>query len=282
VIVDSQVHAPDTPHAGPIAGLTAEALLREMDAAGVDRCVVVPMLPPGGDPMASNVAAEAMAAERPDRFAVMAPFDLTRPERAGLLSDWRSRPGLLGVRLAFLRDPNRALLTERRLDWFWSAAAGAGVPVTLLATDLAAELDEVAAAHPTLRLTVDHLNLHPMVVYDDLLPALEPLLALAARENVAVKASALPCWARDQFPFRSLRGPLEKVVEAFGPRRVFWGSDLTRLPCTYSECVRLFTEEMPFLDEEDLAWIMGRGVMEWLGWKAEPGVRRSEHRGSAI
>jgi hypothetical protein len=28
----------------------------------------------------------------------------------------------------------------------------------------------------------------------------------------------------------------------------------------------MFTEEMPFFSGDDLEWIMGRGVCEWLGW----------------
>ena len=61
--------------------------------------------------------------------------------------------------------------------------------------------------------------------------------------------------------------PLRKVVDAFSPKRVFWGTDLTKLrPGFYREAVTLFTEEMPWLSEEDKTWIMGRGVCEWLGW----------------
>ena len=29
----------------------------------------------------------------------------------------------------------------------------------------------------------------------------------------------------------------------------------------------MFTEEMPWLKGDDLEWVMGRGVSEWLGWK---------------
>ena len=47
----------------------------------------------------------------------------------------------------------------------------------------------------------------------------------------------------------------------------FWGTDLSRLPCTYREAVTMFTEEIPWLSREDKEWIMGRGVCEWLGWK---------------
>ena len=38
------------------------------------------------------------------------------------------------------------------------------------------------------------------------------------------------------------------------------------MPCTYRECVNLFTEELPWLAGADLEWVMGRGVCEWLGW----------------
>jgi hypothetical protein len=29
----------------------------------------------------------------------------------------------------------------------------------------------------------------------------------------------------------------------------------------------MFTEEMPWLKGEDLEWVVGRGVCDWLGWK---------------
>ena len=39
-----------------------------------------------------------------------------------------------------------------------------------------------------------------------------------------------------------------------------------RMPCTYYECITLFTAHLPWLQGEELAWVMGRGVCEWLGW----------------
>lgn len=252
--------------------MEAGDLLREMDGAGVGRCVVVPMMPPLREEMArTNQAALAMTQHQPNRFAVMGLFDLTDRAGAARLMSWRSAPGMLGVRVTFLRDPNLSLLREGGLEWFWDAAEEAGVPVTLLAPDMAGNLERIAADHPRLRLVVDHLNLHPSVSYDDLLPAIQPLLRLARHDNVAVKASALPCWAREPYPFPSLHESIARAVDAFGAPRVFWGSDLSRLPCTYSECIRLFTEETPSLTDDDKAWVMGRGVMEWLGWSRQEG-----------
>ena len=59
---------------------------------------------------------------------------------------------------------------------------------------------------------------------------------------------------------------LRRVFDAFGPRRMFWGTDLTRLPCTYRQAITLFTEELPWLSADDQEWVMGRGPCDWLGW----------------
>jgi hypothetical protein len=67
---------------------------------------------------------------------------------------------------------------------------------------------------------------------------------------------------------RRLHPYIRRVYDAFGPKRMFWGTDLSRLPCTHRQGVTLFTEEIPWLTTDDKAWIMGRGVCEWLGWKA--------------
>jgi len=61
-----------------------------------------------------------------------------------------------------------------------------------------------------------------------------------------------------------LREPLRKVIEAFGANRVFWGSALTRLPCTYKEVVD-FGKGLDFLSPEELEQVMGAGLMTWLG-----------------
>jgi hypothetical protein len=47
---------------------------------------------------------------------------------------------------------------------------------------------------------------------------------------------------------------IRTLVDAFGPRRTFWGIDLTRMPCTYYECITLCTEHLPWLQGEDLEW----------------------------
>ena len=94
------------------------------------------------------------------------------------------------------------------------------------------------------------------------------LLAIAKRPNVAAKVSALPCYTDAPYPYKNLHVYVKRVYDAFGPQRMLWGSDLSRLRGTYRECVTVFTEEMPWLSSTDLEWIMGRRLCEWLGWPA--------------
>ncbi len=54
--------------------------------------------------------------------------------------------------------------------------------------------------------------------------------------------------------------------DAFGPQRMFRGTDISRSSCGYRETVELLTRELSWLSATDLEWIMGRGVCEGYGW----------------
>ena len=61
--------------------------------------------------------------------------------------------------------------------------------------------------------------------------------------------------------------PLRRVFDAFGPQRVFWGTDITKMPCTWRQCVTLFSEELPWLSEADKRLVMGTALCDWLGFR---------------
>jgi len=128
-------------------------------------------------------------------------------------------------------------------------------------------IDAIAARHPGLRMTIDHLGLVNGEKDAHAFRGLDQLLVLARRPNVAVKSSALPCYSAEPYPYPGLQPYVRRVYEAFGARRMFWGSDQTRSAVGHRAGVELFTRHMPFVREEDLPWILGRGVCEWTGWK---------------
>jgi hypothetical protein len=56
------------------------------------------------------------------------------------------------------------------------------------------------------------------------------------------------------------------MISAFGPQRMFWGTDITRMPCSWKQCVTMFTEEPPWLSAAEQELIMGRALCTWLDW----------------
>jgi len=272
-IVDAQVHiwAASTPERPWPARhqphrdvpLSAEALLLEMDAAGVARAVLVPPSWEGD----RNDLALAAAKQYPDRFAVMGRLDTDASDGRKLLAQWREQPGMLGLRFTFRRAHLSAPLEEGRIDWVWEGAQAAGLPIMMSISHAQAPLiGRVAQRFPQLRLVIDHLGLSSELQDEAAFRDLGNVLALAKYPNVAAKASALPCYTSESYPYRWLHPHIRRVYDAFGPKRMFWGTDLSRLPCTYRQAVTLFTEELDWLSAQDQEWIMGRGLCEWLGW----------------
>jgi L-fuconolactonase len=274
LIIDSQVHiwgpeTPDKPYVTENASkphrataLRAEELLQVMDDAGVQRTVAVPPTWEGF----SNEESLRAARQYPDRFAVMARLAIDKPESRALMPDWKKQPGMLGVRMAFHQGQAKVWLEDGTADWLWEAAERYDIPVMAFAPHAPAKLGEIAERHPGLRLVIDHMGLSSALRGKPLGPAVERLLPLARIKNLAVKVSALPSYVDEPYPFPSLHPLVKRVVDAFGPRRCFWGTDHSHLPCPYKQAVTLFTEEMKFLSESDKEWIMGHGVAEWLGW----------------
>ena len=273
IIADSQVHiwSANTAERPWPQGLTshrgvpfgADDLLREMNAAGVDRTVIVP----SELEAFRNDLALLAARTHPARFRVMGRFDVDAPGVRDKIKDWCAEPGMVGMRFAFHTPLLQPILTEGRMNWLWAAAAEAAIPLMVLVPhSLLGIIGDVAVRHPTLKVALDHLGLSSSKRDEEAFRDLDELLKLGRYPNIAVKASGLPCYTTDKYPYRRLHSYMRKVYDAFGPKRIFWGSNLTRLPCPYRHAITMFTEEMPWLTSEDIEWIMGQALCEWLGW----------------
>ena len=274
-VVDAQVHvwrpeAPDRPW--PPGGaeraramhrhqpITGSGLLTEMRDAGVDRAVLVPPFFEGY----RNDYAVACATEAPESFRVMARVDL-RTGDPGPVRELLRSPVVAGVRLVFLpADAGR--VDDPAAEWFWSFAEAEDVPVMLLASGQLDALGDLARARPGLRLAVDHLGLTGQATDAAIGPEIGQLVALAELDNVSVKATAAPCYSTEPYPYPALHPFLRQLYDDFGPDRLFWGSDLSRLRGSYADLVRLFREELDFLSGADGDAVMGGSVLRWLDW----------------
>ena len=274
LIVDAQVHlwkaeSPDWPWLPGFPPqlpepMTIKRLIPMMDEAGVDRVVVVPPSWPGDR---NDYAIEAVK-RYPERFRVMGRIPLQNPESANLLPGWKERPGMLGVRVLFV-GPRAPWLTDGTSDWFWPAAAKAQLPVMVYAPGKVSHFAAIAKRYPQLPLIMDHMCLHPSMLKDGTLgEAVVQTAALAKYPNISVKLSGTPHVSTEPYPFRDMAAHLKRVFEAYGPRRCYWGTDLTNSfnRASYKQRVTHFTEELGFLSEGDKDWVMGRAILERLNW----------------
>jgi len=276
MIVDAQVHlwkaeSPDWPW---VPGrkpqlpepFTIERLLRLMDEAGVDRVVIVPPSWPGDR---NDYGLEA-ARRYPDRFAVMGRIAVQKPEQsAALLPKWKEQPGMLGLRFTFMREQS-ALLTSGSANWVWPAAEKAGLPVMFLAPGNIPKFAAVAERHPGLTLIIDHMSLTLDIAKEGKIKeAIDDVVSLAKYPNVSVKLSSSPTYSFEPYPWRDMTEHLKRCFDAYGPQRCHWGTDLTNAfaKSTYRQRITHFTEELPFLSEEDKDWVMGRAILKRLNWK---------------
>jgi L-fuconolactonase len=286
LVIDSQVHLweahrPDRPWPAEQVGkpsfvtmpgarphrpepLGAEELLGMMDKAGVDRAVIVPPSPVGD----SNDTALEAAIKYPSRFAVMGRFN---PEADGArerLESWLDQPGMLGIRMTFFKPHWARWLEPGVIDWYWSELEQLDIPLMALAFGRIKEIGKLAERHPGLTVIIDHMGRQSALRDDEAFADLDEMLALAKLPNVTIKASSLPCYTNDAYPFPKLTPYLKRTFDAFGADRMMWGSDVTRLPCSYRECLDHFAKELPFLNADDRARVLGGTAAKLLRWPA--------------
>jgi predicted TIM-barrel fold metal-dependent hydrolase len=269
-IVDAQIHIWGTGLPSNLAHIqvtsfTTEEAIGLMDEAGVEAAVIHP---PSWDPGSIDMAFEAVR-NYPGRFAIMGSLPLDQPQSRSLIAGWREQPGMLGLRYTFLSDPARQWVEDGTLDWLWAAAEDAGVPIAALATDSLTALGRIAERHPGLRLTIDHLGGrggNTTLKDAESMTHMPELLALAKFPNVAVKATGAPGYSSEAYPFPAMHTYLRQIYDAFGPNRMFWGTDISKMPCSWRQCVEMFTEELPWLSDQDKRLIMGEAICAWWGW----------------
>jgi hypothetical protein len=80
--------------------------------------------------------------------------------------------------------------------------------------------------------------------------------------------SNLPNSSLEPYPFRDLNPHLQRVFEAYGPQRCYWGTDVTNGMARVGWKQRLthFTEAIDFMSEQDKDWVLGRSIRERLKW----------------
>jgi predicted TIM-barrel fold metal-dependent hydrolase len=246
-----------------------------MEAVGVQAAVLdvlptVPEIQPNGSERYPNSYGERAAELFPNVFASTTRCDPRAPNVDDVIASVRSRPGVLGIRVIIVTTEQVEALAAGVYTGMFAAAARHQVPVMLFISMNLDMAEQVARAHPELQIVIDHFGIPqlPLRPLDD--PPflrLPTLLRLARFPNVAVKFVGGHAYSLEPYPFRDVWPFLLKVVEAFGPQRLMWGSDLTRfrgmLP--YSQMVD-FVRDTTELSQDDKEWVLGRSLRNILRW----------------
>jgi hypothetical protein len=185
-IFDTHTHLGTAAHSG--REMHVEEMLRHMERAGVDRCVLIPWPIVACEGAAHDEIAEAVR-RHPDRFvgaACLHPFQ----ERTKFLDELRRAAEELGLRALKLQPQFQPLNPMNpRHDWYWEAAlryqlpvivhTGNGAPLALPSLYIAA-----AKRFPELTFVIAHSG--GTVYYP------EAILAAQLCPNVLLDLSTLP------------------------------------------------------------------------------------------
>ncbi|MCU1483031.1 MAG: amidohydrolase [Subtercola sp.] len=269
-IIDAQIHVwkastskrpwpadAITPHRDPLEIPEVREL---MMSAGVTGAL---LLAPTWEGSRNDYVLETAAAD-PSRFGALLRHDVSDPEAAAGLVDWRSVEGMRGIRMSLNRGDVEGAVRRATTSGFFANSEAYGVPLSIYAPGRYDLYESLAVEFPALKITVDHAALEHRGA--SLAEAIAPLQALAAHPGIAVKASALPCFIDERYPFASITEAVYRLVEWFGAERVFWGSDLSRLPVPYDELVDVFVNHTPQLSDDERDLVLGSALADWLEW----------------
>ena len=262
-----------------------ELALAGMEAVGVGAAIIY------SNPDFCEVAVARHPAMIASVYDFYDPATLGDPDE--FMRDLRVRPGLLGIRLLpgidFAEKHNLALLVEGHWDPVLAAAERHEVPVVFFIPLYLKHMHAIARRFPELRIVIDHCGMPApptAPVQDGLLDTLPELLELAAYPNVAVKLTGLPVLAPGSYPFPMIWPALHQMLEAFGPGRLLWGSDVHRVTgrvwtpplrvagfaeINYSELLDylLYTEEIGASEKQSM---LGAAARSWFNWPAHEGA----------
>ena len=190
--------------------VSADEMLAAMDAAGIDRTVLVQASTCYGHD--NSYLADAVAAQ-PRRFVGVFSVDMLAADAPAQIQRWMAR-GLAGLRV-FIAGHTTAQdvrLDDPRSYAAWQCALEAGLPICVqLRAPALDQLQSMLERFPRARVLLDHMA---RPVADDA----EPLFALAKYENLYLKLTTHNVHEVSQSLFA-------RVVKSYGAKRIAWGSN---------------------------------------------------------
>ncbi len=229
-----------------------QAYMERMSQEGIDRAVLVHPEPYGND---HRLILDCLERE-PERFVGTTLFYPSDDDAPQSLADLvAQQPLLISTRFHAHRGKEQYLhdFDEAGVRALWSKAVDLGLIIELhIGPDYAEQVARVLRDIPDSVVLIDHLaepNMGNAVEFAH-------VLDLAHFDNVYMKLSGLNHFAKDAPLYESARPFTQRVVEAFGPQRLVWGSGSPKIVDAH----------MPAFSEADRARVKGGNLARLLGW----------------
>ncbi|WP_434426373.1 amidohydrolase family protein [Nannocystis pusilla] len=183
---------------------------------------------------------------------------LTAPDLARHLDALAPHPALLGVRHVGVDDPDDELLLRPDFDRGIAALAKYDLAYDIIIRERhLPQALKLVDRHPRQTFVLDHMA-RPEISREPSAPWQSHLRLLAERPNVYCKLSGLTTGADWQrWDTEDLRPYTDLVLEAFGPRRLMFGSDwpMCLLSCEYRKWTETVQALTAALSPDERAWL---------------------------
>jgi L-fuconolactonase len=230
-----------------------ESLLYHMENSGVDKAVFIQYA--GNSDNRYIIECQRAHPGTFQAAMIVDPSDDGRDIRK-----WASQ-GIVGIRLpaasqATGPDPLVQWRTAAQLGLIVSAPSN---PRALLGENFAAVLKEC----PELSIVIEHLG---GIGQDQDSPfeTFKQILEFSQYPNLTIKMPGFGEFCRVPLPFDPIPPLVDMTLEAFGPRRVMWGSDYPPVSGRegYDNSLAVPMEYLAKLSEEDREWIFGKTALQ--------------------
>jgi L-fuconolactonase len=238
---------------------TVKTLIAAMDAAGVAKAAVVHSSTTYGF---DNSYVVDGCNQYASRLAAVGSVDMVADDVPVVIKGWVDK-GLAGLRIftgGSTKDFDPSDLDNPKSFPAWEKLAELGLPMCIQTGPIGlAQVALLAKKFPKVNIILDHLG-RPDVLDGAPYTNASNLFALADIPNIYLKLTPRifddvkkgKASAETFFP---------RVVEAFGAKRMAWGSNFPTSPGTLSEILATARAGLNCLSEDDQAWVFGKTAL---------------------
>ena len=232
-------------HVGLTKFVVVEVLLAQMQAAGIDKALLVQY---GG--CYNNAYLRQCMQCFPGRFASLGMVDYDAPDAAKRIRREVEENNLAGLRIP-ASTTNEAV---------WTTVGELGIMASLSGRIAGDGVEAYIKRFPQVQFRIEHMGFPDLNQSPDA-PDYQRLMGYAAYPNVYLMLSGLYAFGVEH-PYREVTPFVKRALECFGPEQLMWGSDFPRVSGWETcEMTLALPHTWDFLSETDLEWIFGKTAL---------------------